>query len=778
MGRSSRNSSSNNNNNNNHQKGGTKQKSKAKAPKNSTRNTNGTKSRFPKRSKYSVHNNDVVVYRPIHPPSGSGKPTNYIYGAGTATASSAFHHRHRNHHNGRINNNNFSARKRGKRPFLLRLPVVGPRTPKTVQVPWLRGKDIQNQQQQQQQKQQQQQQQQQSLKPILNGTFSVHESTMDFFRSELEFFSEYVRLSRSEVKAREHLIDRIKRCCKSLFGVDDSDCQVFGSFAAQARSVCVFESDIDLAIWGVVEPDHELEPELEQKPPGGPAAEDEQTEKNRRKQERIRKWKALIDDAAKNNNYVDLLSEREDTNNNNNNDNNNNNNDSPSSSSGEIGAATSNSFAALAENNKIQGQGRAEGEGKTGHDDEEEMLHGFGGIRRRPRGQSLVSLSSSTTCSVEAVAKLDESEMEVSFVVNGGASASANASANASRKQTTDRDKVVGPTGRTRTLVVRSLFRLTKPLRSFSRQIHVRSKARVPIINMITNYGFECDIALGGHNGTDTSSYASTQLSRFKSFSTLVVFLKVLLSQQGLDKPFTGGLGSYALYVMVASHIEQHLELGGEDTPEEVLYTFLFRYGGVPPSHSNHRIDRSLLTPLSQESVIYTSDGGSIDMKPCFQIDNCILVFRECWRILDKKLSRTSDGKFSIVQFLIDAGKLELGRILTKQQADSGAPTGPGTSSSHFRFPERSNSNGNGAMTMAMTMTTFLRDEKKGADSDDEARELIRGYGQNVESFLPVTTATATAAAAAATTESSKRVTATNKKTNKKKRQKTTASYV
>jgi hypothetical protein len=26
--------------------------------------------------------------------------------------------------------------------------------------------------------------------------------------------------------------------------------------------------------------------------------------------------------------------------------------------------------------------------------------------------------------------------------------------------------------------------------------------AGVPIINMLTHYGFECDIALGGHNGT------------------------------------------------------------------------------------------------------------------------------------------------------------------------------------------------------------------------------------------------------------------------------------
>ena len=39
------------------------------------------------------------------------------------------------------------------------------------------------------------------------------------------------------------------------------------------------------------------------------------------------------------------------------------------------------------------------------------------------------------------------------------------------------------------------------------------------------------------------------------SFSTVVVILKILLSQHRLDKPFTGGIGSYALYVLVSSHV-------------------------------------------------------------------------------------------------------------------------------------------------------------------------------------------------------------------------------
>lgn len=31
--------------------------------------------------------------------------------------------------------------------------------------------------------------------------------------------------------------------------------------------------------------------------------------------------------------------------------------------------------------------------------------------------------------------------------------------------------------------------------------------------------------------------------------------MKVLLNQHGLDKPFSGGIGSFKLYVLVASHV-------------------------------------------------------------------------------------------------------------------------------------------------------------------------------------------------------------------------------
>ncbi len=75
-----------------------------------------------------------------------------------------------------------------------------------------------------------------------------------------------------------------------------------------------------------------------------------------------------------------------------------------------------------------------------------------------------------------------------------------------------------GPTGQTRTLVIAALRTLSRKLwkSDIVQSVELRRHARVPIIALNTKLGFEGDIALGGHNGTDTSHYASGQASRFQ----------------------------------------------------------------------------------------------------------------------------------------------------------------------------------------------------------------------------------------------------------------------
>jgi len=189
-------------------------------------------------------------------------------------------------------------------------------------------------------------------------------------------------------------------------------------------------------------------------------------------------------------------------------------------------------------------------------DDDDDEDEGVEEIKSEPkvrkRSHSVISLCSSASEGSEK-GVWDSSGMEVSFVT---VPTSARPPSNTGAAS-------FGPSGEIKVLIVRKLNLLQRWLRRVLgrvgaiEQSHVRKHARVPIVNMLTSFGYECDIALGGHNGTDTSGYAGAQIKRFQSFSTVVLFLKVLLCQHDLDKPFSGGLGSFKLYVLVANHVSR-----------------------------------------------------------------------------------------------------------------------------------------------------------------------------------------------------------------------------
>ena len=78
--------------------------------------------------------------------------------------------------------------------------------------------------------------------------------------------------------------------------------------------------------------------------------------------------------------------------------------------------------------------------------------------------------------------------------------------------------------------------------------LQLRSKARVPIITFSSSCGVEGDVGIDGYAGTDTSDYSSKLVRKFpETFADIVLVLKIFLKQQGLEKPFTGGVGSFKL---------------------------------------------------------------------------------------------------------------------------------------------------------------------------------------------------------------------------------------
>lgn len=412
---------------------------------------------------------------------------------------------------------------------------------------------------------------------------AVPEASMARLNAELDDFCDYVSLAKTEVESRKRLVEQIRDACQTTFGILPYQVQVFGSFAA--LSVCTFESDVDLAIHGVVDPPPvDTIQELRNTDGDMDGSENEEendrqySHANQKKQERILRWKKALAEADIQEQTGDemgahdangrqpsksLASEEgseeveplfvidrlgcSDENESSHDpvknppgnketitDDKNNELDEESNDSAD-------KLEGLKDRNRNEGSAmeagllldRQSGKNipvKTKFPEKIDILNAdetvnFKALARsanieisegeqeeametRPRSRSVVSLCSATTCSDTEDKAWDDSGLEVSFV----------AEAKATHLTSNSTSPPIGPTGETRAEVVRALNRLSKRLRrlQLAQHSHVRKLARVPIINMLTNFGYECDIAIGGHNGTDTSGYASTQCARFK----------------------------------------------------------------------------------------------------------------------------------------------------------------------------------------------------------------------------------------------------------------------
>jgi hypothetical protein len=190
--------------------------------------------------------------------------------------------------------------------------------------------------------------------------------------------------------------------------------------------------------------------------------------------------------------------------------------------------------------------------------------------------------------------------------------------------------------------------------------------ARVPIVKLETKLGFEADIAIGGHNGTDTSFYAAAQAEKYKSFAPVILFLKVIMAQQRLDVPFQGGMGSYKLYVLLAHHIEKHLEFGGQDRPGEILFSFFFRYGNCSKDVQESR--REWSTVLTKQMVLKDKDGAIADLSNVFLMDYCVSLFRKSYKRMRDSFEEPAN---SFLRVMVDVPRLKQERSANYQLAEA-----------------------------------------------------------------------------------------------------------
>jgi len=99
-----------------------------------------------------------------------------------------------------------------------------------------------------------------------------------------------------------------------------------------------------------------------------------------------------------------------------------------------------------------------------------------------------------------------------------------------------------GPTGETRKHVLNALQKLSNGLRKqrVISNMEVRRHAKVPIIAMETHLGFEGDVAIGGHIGSDTSLFAVTQVQRYQRCVRFYTRACTLARYMGANSIFHG----------------------------------------------------------------------------------------------------------------------------------------------------------------------------------------------------------------------------------------------
>ena len=89
--------------------------------------------------------------------------------------------------------------------------------------------------------------------------------------------------------------------------------------------------------------------------------------------------------------------------------------------------------------------------------------------------------------------------------------------------------------------------------------------AQVPLLKFVESQsGLHFDVCANSTNGVENSSFIRQRLVRYPAVRPLLIALKCVLQQHGLHDTFTGGIGSYLLFLMALRVVERIWVLGIE----------------------------------------------------------------------------------------------------------------------------------------------------------------------------------------------------------------------
>ncbi|KAL3677750.1 hypothetical protein R1sor_020706 [Riccia sorocarpa] len=91
------------------------------------------------------------------------------------------------------------------------------------------------------------------------------------------------------------------------------------------------------------------------------------------------------------------------------------------------------------------------------------------------------------------------------------------------------------------------------------KKLQVIGKARVPIVKFVeSGSSIPFDISFDVANGPEAAEFIKGAMNNFPPLKPLCMVLKMFLQQRELNEVYTGGIGSYALLVMLLTHLQTH----------------------------------------------------------------------------------------------------------------------------------------------------------------------------------------------------------------------------
>lgn len=115
---------------------------------------------------------------------------------------------------------------------------------------------------------------------------------------------------------------------------------------------------------------------------------------------------------------------------------------------------------------------------------------------------------------------------------------------------------VLGTPGGGEMKELEQLAEAVRNVSGFARRVHV-IRAKVPLVKVISRKtSMNCDISIGQGNGPKVVPLIKKYLKDYPALRPLLLVIKCFLHQRDLNEVFTGGLGSYTIFLLVVSHLQ------------------------------------------------------------------------------------------------------------------------------------------------------------------------------------------------------------------------------